>query len=250
MDHKIGSTAVAITPTLNERKPSMTADELTPIVLNQLQSTSKIKEVNRKLKRGSNRSSQSSTPASAEPKSGRSSGTSNGIDTNPPGVKARPLESESESSCGEESRRRTAEAFMSGIQSAIQEKAEGQNVAAGSGLSAELVGEVESVLGKLMSSLQQGDPSLIPLITNLQMSLKATVCQDPASVQPVCSELFGNESAYSNIEEEAIQTSSSKIPWKIRAARKRALKHHTTGMTKDEFAQIKQSLSQSAATCK
>ena len=35
------------------------------------------------------------------------------------------FESESESSCGEESRRRTAEAFMSGIQSAIQEKAEG-----------------------------------------------------------------------------------------------------------------------------
>ena len=39
-------------------------------------------------------------------------------------------------------------------------------------LSAELVGEVESVLGKLMSSLQHGDPSLIPLITSLQMSLK------------------------------------------------------------------------------
>ena len=40
-------------------------------------------------------------------------------------------------------------------------------------LSAELVGEVECVLGKLMSSLQHGDdPSLIPLITNLQMSLK------------------------------------------------------------------------------
>ena len=46
-------------------------------------------------------------------------------------------------------------------------------------LSAELVGEVESVLGKLMSSLQHGDPSLIPLITNLQMSLKATVGTKP-----------------------------------------------------------------------
>ena len=44
--------------------------------------------------------------------------------------------------------------------------------------------------------------------------------------------------------------SSSKIPWKIRAARKRAMKHHTTGMTKDEFAKIKQSLMQSSADCK
>ena len=43
-------------------------------------------------------------------------------------------------------------------------------------LSAELVGEVECVLGKLMSSLQHGDdPSLIPLITNLQMSLKVSL---------------------------------------------------------------------------
>ena len=40
------------------------------------------------------------------------------------------------------------------------------------GLSKELVGEVDSVLSKLMSQLNQGDPSLIPLITNLQMSLK------------------------------------------------------------------------------
>ena len=46
---------------------------------------------------------------------------------------------------------------------------------AGAGLSAELVGEVNSVLSKLMSSLNTCDPSLIPLITNLQTSLKATV---------------------------------------------------------------------------
>jgi hypothetical protein len=45
----------------------------------------------------------------------------------------------------------------------------------GAGLSAELVGEVNSVLSKLMSSLNTCDPSLIPLITNLQTSLKATV---------------------------------------------------------------------------
>jgi len=39
----------------------------------------------------------------------------------------------------------------------------------------------------------------------------------------------------------------SKIPWKIRAARRRAAKPHTTGMTKDEFAEIKQSLQESAS---
>merc|ERR1712226_106724 len=82
------------------------------------------------------------------------------------------FESESESSCGEESRLRTAEAFMSGIQSAIQEKENSSTrvtpkdsvtnptSAEASGLSKELVGEVDSVLSKLMSQLQQGDPSL------------------------------------------------------------------------------------------
>lgn len=210
------------------------------------------------------------------------------------------FESESESSCGEESRLRTAEAFMSGIQSAIQEKENNStrvtpkdlvanaSSATGSGLSKELVGEVDSVLSKLMSQLQQGDPSLIPLITNLQTSLK-TAANNPSALDssnrvknnqpdrnrqpcgqltnssnipakkqsPVVSELFGNESTYlSNIGtdsgggggEQAV--GGSKIPWKIRAARKRALKHHTTGMTKDEFAQIKQSLTQAATTCK
>lgn len=267
-----GSTAVAITPpnaaaaaNLADRKPSISADQLTPIVLNQLQSTNKLKEGNRKLKRGSSRSSQNSTPASNDQnRSGRSSGNANLSNGNENSLvvpqQKKPNDwSESESSCGEESRRRTAEAFMSGIQSAIQEKSsEGKGVE-NSGLSAELVGEVESVLGKLMSSLQQGDPSLIPLITSLQMSLKKTVNQEgPAATTksennsngPVVSELFGNEGAFSNIEADDVQASSSKIPWKIRAARKRALKHHTTGMTKDEFAQIKQSLSQSAMTCK
>ena len=148
---------------------------------------------------------------------------------------------------------------MSGIQSAIKDQNSETGGGHASGLSAELVGEVDSVLGKLMSSLQQGDPSLIPLITSLQMSLKATVNNDgskrpppqtsSSNNGPVVSELFGNEGAFSNIEDE-VQASSSKIPWKIRAARKRALKHHTTGMTKDEFAQIKQSLCQSAMTCK
>ena len=212
------------------------------------------------------------------------------------------FESESESSCGEESRLRTAEAFMSGIQSAIQEKENSSTrvtpkdsvanasaaAAAASGLSKELVGEVDSVLSKLMSQLQQGDPSLIPLITNLQTSLK-TAANNPSALDssnrnknyqpdknrqpcgqlpnssnipakkqsPVVSELFGNESTYlSNIGNDSgggggeQPVGGSKIPWKIRAARKRALKHHTTGMTKDEFAQIKQSLTQAATTCK
>ena len=82
---------------------------------------------------------------------------------------------------------------------------------------------------------------------------QATVGTKPSSTQGACSELFGNESAYCEEEGAAAAaaeaTSASKIPWKIRAARKRALKHHTTGMTKDEFAQIKQSLSQSSITC-
>merc|ERR1712008_592201 len=48
---------------LTEKRPSITAEELTPIVLSQLQTTSKMKEESRKLRRGS-RSSNSSTPAS------------------------------------------------------------------------------------------------------------------------------------------------------------------------------------------
>ena len=212
------------------------------------------------------------------------------------------FESESESSCGEESRLRTAEAFMSGIQTAIQEKENSVNSTrvtpkdltvtaaseSGAGLSKELVGEVDSVLSKLMSQLKQGDPSLIPLITNLQTSLKTAAInpsvidgsnksknsqpdknkQPPGQLQnslnnhnkkqsPVVSELFGNECAYlSNMGTDPgggggePPVGGSKIPWKIRAARKRALKHHTTGMTKDEFAQIKQSLTNAATTRK
>ena len=41
---RMGSTAVAITP------PNLTAEDLTPIVLSQLQSTSRSKEGNRKLR--------------------------------------------------------------------------------------------------------------------------------------------------------------------------------------------------------
>merc|ERR1712172_46662 len=125
---------------LTEKRPSITAEELTPIVLNQLQTTSKMKEESRKLRRGS-RSSNSSTPASLggtaqfdRQNSGSRSGQLN---------QQSALNSGSESECGEESRVRTAEAFMSGIQSAIQSEVDPGEAA---GLSAELVGEVDSVL--------------------------------------------------------------------------------------------------------
>ena len=158
---------------LTEKRPSITAEELTPIVLNQLQTTSKMKEESRKLRRGS-RSSNSSTPASLggtaqfdRQNSGSRSGQLN---------QQSALNSGSESECGEESRVRTAEAFMSGIQSAIQSEVDpGAGEAAG--LSAELVGEVDSVLSKLMQSINKNDPSLMPLIVTLQASLKGKVFQ-------------------------------------------------------------------------
>ena len=157
---------------LTEKRPSITAEELTPIVLSQLQTTSKMKEESRKLRRGS-RSSNSSTPASlGGPQFDRqNSGSRSGQLT-----QQSALNSGSESECGEESRVRTAEAFMSGIQSAIQLEVDtGAGEAAG--LSAELVGEVDSVLSKLMQSINKNDPSLMPLIVTLQASLKGKVFQ-------------------------------------------------------------------------
>lgn len=71
-----------------QRKGSFTAEELTPIVLSQLQNANKIKGVVR-------RSSQVSRHGHGD--------------------------SESES-CGEESRKKTAEAFMSGIKSALNDQ--------------------------------------------------------------------------------------------------------------------------------
>ena len=140
---------------------------------------------------------------------------------------------------------------MSGIQSAI--KAEPSQAE----LSAELVGEVDSVLSKLMQSINKSDPSLMPLIATLQASLKATVnhvdsnkvLEEHNKKQDVALSEFstGADEPFFPFDGDG---SSSKIPWKIRAARKRAMKHHTTGMTKDEFAKIKQSLMQSSANCK
>lgn len=208
-----------------------------------------MQEENRKLRRGS-RSSNSSTPASTSDRQ-LSTGSRQSVQNHGVGV----IDSGSES-CGEEARLRTAEAFMSGIQSAI--KAEPQSEAE---LSAELVGEVDSVLSKLMQSINKSDPSLMPLIVTLQASLKATVNHvDSNKVTEAASEQSSKKkevalSEFSTGADEPFfpfdgaDGSSSKIPWKIRAARKRAMKHHTTGMTKDEFAKIKQSLMQSSANC-
>ena len=99
----------------------------------------------------------------------------------------------------------------------------------GAGLSAELVGEVNSVLAKLMSSLNTCDPSLIPLITNLQCSLKATVntTTQPSMAMAVAptavavkkdealSEFSHNENPFFDNLDDKVYT-TSKIPWKIR----------------------------------
>lgn len=249
---------------LTEKRPSITAEELTPIVLSQLQTTSKLKEENRRLRRGSRSNSNSSTPHSSDHPLLQRQGSSGRQSSN------HVIDSGSES-CGEEARIRTAEAFMSGIQSAIHNESGSSSGTAG--LSAELVGEVDSVLSKLMQSINRNDPSLVPLIVTLQSSLKNTMkpidsnrrdeeLQAPAkqniqSVRPqqkqdvALSEFStGNEDSYFSMEVSDDLNSTSRIPWKIRAARKRAMKGHTTGMTKEEFAKIKQSLMQSSANCK
>ena len=267
---------------LTEKRPSITAEELTPIVLNQLQTTSKLKEENRRLRRGSRSNSNSSTPAISDHhmlqrqgSSGRQSTIAHGSGGGSSiGSNSNHVNDSGSESCGEEARIRTAEAFMSGIQSAIQHNEAG-GLGSGicgvteAGLSEELVGEVDSVLSKLMQSINRNDPSLVPLIVTLQSSLKATLKpmdsnrrveekhqlqqqQPVAARQEVALSEFstGNEDPFYSMDASDDLNSTSKIPWKIRAARKRAMKGHTTGMTKEEFAKIKQSLMQSSANCK
>ena len=271
---------------LTEKRPSITAEELTPIVLNQLQTTSKLKEENRRLRRGSRSNSNSSTPAISDHhmlqrqgSSGRQSTIAHGSGGGGSsiGSNSNHVNDSGSESCGEEARIRTAEAFMSGIQSAIQHNEAG-GLGSGicgvteAGLSEELVGEVDSVLSKLMQSINRNDPSLVPLIVTLQSSLKATLkpmdsnrrveekhqLQQQLQQQPVAARQevalsefsTGNEDPFYSMDASDDLNSTSKIPWKIRAARKRAMKGHTTGMTKEEFAKIKQSLRQSSANCK
>ena len=270
---------------LTEKRPSITAEELTPIVLNQLQTTSKLKEENRRLRRGSRSNSNSSTPAISDHhmlqrqgSSGRQSTIAHGSGGGSSiGSNSNHVNDSGSESCGEEARIRTAEAFMSGIQSAIQHNEAG-GLGSGicgvteAGLSEELVGEVDSVLSKLMQSINRNDPSLVRLIVTLQSSLKATLkpmdsnrrveekhqLQQQLQQQPVAARQevalsefsTGNEDPFYSMDASDDLNSTSKIPWKIRAARKRAMKGHTTGMTKEEFAKIKQSLMQSSANCK
>ncbi len=314
------------------RKSSFSAEELTPIVLNQLQTANKLKESRRQRRQFQENSNNSAANNGHTADSGSES-------------------------CGEEHKQRAAEAFMSGIQSALssqqqqQQRQHQQNDKHQEGLSRELVSEVDLVLSKLMqhSVQQRGDPKLVPLIASLQASLRATAANhddidnnddeavkdkdksgdtpekknrltlahqsksssltsDPASPRtpstpgsagtggkdwtrdpfgslprrpqaiasgqdfgprhaktfnprqaaargsnkqedPVPLSEFSRLGADLDVDEDLPQQSGSKIPWKIRASRKRA-KHHTTGMTKDEFAKIKQSLQESAAKCK
>eukprot|EP00092_Neocalanus_flemingeri_P000850 GFUD01000907.1.p1 GENE.GFUD01000907.1~~GFUD01000907.1.p1 ORF type:complete len:3255 (-),score=789.69 GFUD01000907.1:272-10036(-) len=305
---------------LTEKRPSITEKELTPIVLNQLQSTKKHKDELRKARRGSHPKTELQPPEKSA---------------------ATDIVSDSGAeSCSEEARIKTAEAFMTGIHSALSASipdlngrvSEGQGKEV-EGASEDIVTEVENVLGKLMASLQRGETALpglglssqniIPLITNLQATLKANV----ESGSPVRSQsgqikespappsslrlnipqptLTINESnpttpltprtPNSSVKEwktdplgslpkppvaenvkqifdEPLQartfdptkskaktnnglddlpqlytelensTHESKIAWKIRANRKRQQKHLTLGLTREEFANIQESL--------
>jgi len=217
------------------RRASFTREELTPIVLDQLQTA--------KLRRAA---------------SNRTGDRHSGSDS--------------------DSRKWAAEAFMTGIQSALSAPA--KRVESEQGLSKELVSEVDVVLSKLMSSVnQRDDPKLVPLINSLQASLRATVDQHQPQLgrthsstsssdlsTPGSASKSGVNSSRNPFrrghdqvaltefpldeEEPAVEeeggNGGSKIPWKIRAARRRAAKPHTTGMTKEEFAEIKQSLKESA----
>ena len=155
-----------------ERRPSFTTEELTPIVLSQLQTTTKKKEESRRQRR-ENAGNRTPNPRS-----------NNVLEVPRSGI---PLTGDSGSeSCSEESRMKTAEAFMSGIQSALEPNqlltnataspgSAASSTAAG-GISTELASEVECVLSKLMSSVDDAsDPSLVPLITTLQASLKTSI---------------------------------------------------------------------------
>ena len=287
---------------MEQRRPSFTTEDLTPIVLNQLQTTTKKKEESRRQRRENAR-----TPNVGGGTSG-AKGNANSLEV-PSAATALTGDSGSES-CGEESRMKAAEAFMSGIQSALEQPNQQTQpaTAAAGGISTELASEVECVLSKLMCSVDDAnDPSLVPLITSLQASLKTAIVKpggqlqkqhsapkspssagtttssssngsnwrsDPFGTLPKRPQQSQAEAAASRTEfgprvartfNPAQRTSTStdaddgggggdphvasKIPWKIRAARKRQMKHHTTGMTKEEFAQIRESLKESAVKC-
>ena len=160
---------------------------------------------------------------------------------------------------------------MSGIQSALSASMQDLSAAvpvtasaasgassadpAAAGLSDELVSEVDSVLSRLMSSSASTPSSagsqkdwLKDPFGNLPKRPATTA--DKQDFEPVVSRTFDPRNKTDAEETTDESHVASKIPWKIRAARKRQMKHHTTGLTKDEFAQIQQSLRESAAKCK
>merc|ERR1711973_424261 len=270
---------------LTEKRPSITEAELTPIVVTQLHNTKKHKDELRKARRGSQ---PKQTDVSAI---GQGNGKSK--QTNEKNVPDVVSDSGAES-CSEETKRKTAEAFMTGIMSSIPRVGTDNDNTNQDGESEDIVSEVENVLTKLMASLQRGDTTvpglgvssnnIIPLITNLQASLKANVPRDPepylepsnsASFQEkvgnnnqatdrLSSQVSINTSNVStvpnqigasvqtlvpsslieenNVDEQEECRNESKIAWKIRAQRKRQQKHLTLGLTREEFANIQESL--------
>lgn len=142
-----------------EKRPSVSEKELTPIVVNQLQTTKRQKDDARKLRRGSH------------PKAEGNNSVVEAVT-----VEALPghVSDSGAESCGED-RMKTAEEFITGISSALDEAEVGEK--------SDLIDEVESVLGKLLSTLQKEDSSssgltghnTIALITSLQATLKANV---------------------------------------------------------------------------
>ena len=290
---------------MEQRRPSFTTEELTPIVLSQLQTTTKKKEESRRQRRENAR-----TPNSVGAKS-----SGNNVLEVPSAATSLLTGDSGSESCGEESRMKTAEAFMSGIQSALEPNQQLSNAAtvpsgAAGGISTELASEVECVLSKLMCSVDDAnDPSLVPLIASLQASLKTAIVKpqlqkqhsapkSPSSAGTTTSSSSGGgggsgrdwlSDPFGSLPKRPQQSQAevasrtefeprmartfnptqrtktatdadegeqpgeshvaSKIPWKIRAARKRQMKHHTTGMTKEEFAQIRESLKESAVKC-
>ena len=117
--------------------------------------------------------------------------------------------------------------------------------------------EEQKYLNAGESDIGHRKATLKPMDSNRRVEekhqLQQQLLQQPvAARQEVALSEFstGNEDPFYSMDASDDLNSTSKIPWKIRAARKRAMKGHTTGMTKEEFAKIKQSLMQSSANCK
>ena len=121
-----------------------------------------------------------------------------------------------------------------------------------------------------LSGLGLPGNNIIPLITNLQASLKApsvisssspTLENLPSPVtarlaDPATNSVKNCRTPCDNSQQEILNTdieeprNESKIAWKIRAQRKRQQKHLTLGLTREEFANIQESLKHRPLECK